>query len=58
MTAIIGGVYLIHSGQQVGGLTSIITALAALATVFIYGRKQQKRDLKQKADALLNIPNP
>lgn len=53
MTAIIGGVYLIHSGQQAGGLVSIISALSGLAVVFVYGKKKQKEDLQQKLAALV-----
>jgi uncharacterized membrane protein len=53
MTAIGGGVYLIQLGKSAAGLASIITALASLSIVFIYGRTKQQQELKQKSDALL-----
>jgi uncharacterized membrane protein len=38
MTAIGGGIWLIGSGYSAGGLTSIISALAALVVAFITGK--------------------
>jgi hypothetical protein len=34
------------------GLTAIISALAALVGVFVYGKSEQKKELKEKANAL------
>ena len=34
------------------GLASIIGALAALVGVFVYGKSEQKKDLKEKSDQL------
>jgi uncharacterized membrane protein len=56
MTAIIGGVYLIHSGQQAGGLVSIISALGALAVVFVYGKARQRKELQEKSEAIVKRP--
>jgi uncharacterized membrane protein len=56
MAAICGGVYLIQLGKGAAGLASIITALASLAIVFVYGRKKQDQELKQKSDALARNP--
>lgn len=53
MTAIVGGVYLIHSGKSPEGLASIVSALASLATVFILGRRKQEKELKEKSEALV-----
>jgi hypothetical protein len=55
MTAIGGGVYLIQLGKGAAGLASIITALASLAVVFVYGRTKQKQELEQKSDTLVKI---
>lgn len=55
MTAIVCGTYLIHSGKSGEGLAAIVTALASLSVVFIYGRKKQEKDLKEKADAIAAI---
>lgn len=52
MTAIGGGIWLAVLGRSGAGLTSIIAALAALVGVFIYGKKQQGRDLAEKASRL------
>jgi uncharacterized membrane protein len=52
MTAIGGGIYLIQLGKGAAGLTSIITALASLAVVFVYGRTKQKQELKEQSAAL------
>lgn len=56
MSAIGGGVYLIQLGKGAAGLASIITALASLSIVFVYGRTKQKQELQQKSDTLLK-PN-
>lgn len=48
LVAIIGGIWLIASGKDVLGLSAIITAFAALAGTFIYGRRQQQRERERK----------
>jgi uncharacterized membrane protein len=48
MTAVLGGIFLIHEGKEVTGIVSIIGALASLVGVFIYGKKKQKKDLDAK----------
>ncbi|MHB8501417.1 MAG: DUF2335 domain-containing protein [Candidatus Acidiferrales bacterium] len=53
MSAIGGGVYLIQLGKQATGLAAIITALASLSVVFIYGKRKQEQDLKQKAEGFI-----
>ena len=52
MTAIGGGIFLIQSGKGAAGLASIITALASLAVVFVYGRTKQKQELKEQQSTL------
>ncbi len=49
MSAIIGGTYLVAIGKQATGLAAIITALASLAVVFIYGKTKQQEELKRKS---------
>ena len=51
LAAIIGGVWLIAHDKSSEGLTSIITALAALVGVFVYGRRQQAKERERKAQA-------
>lgn len=52
MSAIAGGIWLSLKGMSGVGLTSIIGALAALVGVFIYGKSEQKKELKEKSDEL------
>lgn len=52
MTAIVGGIWLSLKGMSGAGLTSIIGALAALVGVFVYGKSEQKKELKKKSDEL------
>lgn len=49
MTAVVGGIILIEKGRDGYGLAAIITALASLAGVFIYGKTKQKSELEAKA---------
>lgn len=53
MTAIGGGICLSLKGMSGAGLTAIISALAALVGVFVYGKSEQKKELKEKSEALL-----
>lgn len=48
MTAIGGGIYLAATGKAASGLTSIIASLAALVGTFVYGKRNQKKDLQNK----------
>lgn len=57
MTAILGGVYLIKLGKSGEGVAAIIASLAGLAAVFVYGKKQEKKELNEKADALAKRMN-
>jgi len=54
MAAIIGGIFLAYIGRETSGLTAIITALVALAGVFVYGKSEQKKDLANKDKAITN----
>ena len=52
MTAILGGIGLIFIGKEATGLTSILTALVSLVGVFIIGKRQQKKELDEKSEAI------
>jgi uncharacterized membrane protein len=52
LVSLIGGFALILTGKSVDGLVAIISSLAALAGVFVYGKYQQRRERVDKADAL------
>lgn len=52
LVALIGGFALIAFGKSPYGLAAIISSLAALAGVFVYGKYQQRKERQDKADAL------
>ena len=54
MTAIIGGIWLIHEGKDTAGLASVLTALGALVGVFVYSKVEQKKELDKKTEALVS----
>lgn len=58
MTAIGGGIWLASKGMSGSGLTAIISALAALVGVFIYGKAEQKKELKEKSEAFVTSSKP
>lgn len=58
MTAIVGGIYLIKLGKDTEGLSAIIGSLVALAGVFVYGKKKESKELKEKSQALSKRMNP
>jgi uncharacterized membrane protein len=58
MIAICGGVWLSLKGMSGAGLTSIISALAALVGVFVYGKSGQKEELKKKSEELVPTRTP
>lgn len=51
ITVIVGGLALLLTGKPVEGLIGIITPLALLAGVFVYGRNQQVQQLAEKRAA-------
>lgn len=52
MTAILSGAYLIRIGKDAMGLASIIGSLVALVGVFIVGKIKERKELRQKSEAL------
>jgi hypothetical protein len=52
IVAIAGGIWLIHDGKSVSGLTTILSDLVALAGVFVYSRKKQASERVEKSNAL------
>ena len=48
LVAILGGIGLIAFNKDPQGLATIITAFVALASVFVYGRLEQRREREQK----------
>ena len=48
LVTIVGGVWLIYHGRDVGGLTAIIGALGGLAGAFVYGRRKDAEERRQK----------
>ena len=48
LTAIIGGGVLIALGKDTTGLTAIVGTLAGLVTVFVYGRRKDAEERREK----------
>jgi uncharacterized membrane protein len=52
MTAIVGGFVLIYFDKTFPGIGTILTAVAGLAAVFVYGRREEREQLRQSRDDL------
>jgi len=50
MTVILGGIWLISRGLRAEGLAAVLAAVAAPVGLFIYGKRQQQRELESKRD--------
>lgn len=48
MSVILGGFYLIGIGKDAFGIVAIVSALASLVGVFVYGKKTDKKELEEK----------
>jgi uncharacterized membrane protein len=57
LAAIGGGVYLVHTGKDAAGLASVLTPLAGIVAVFVYGKVQQKKELREKSEQLVAPPS-
>ncbi|HEU4884383.1 MAG TPA: DUF2335 domain-containing protein [Longimicrobium sp.] len=51
MTALCGGIFLVHEGSQVEGMSSIILAIASLVLVFLTRGKRHAGDAAASAQA-------
>jgi len=51
--AISAGIYAVLRGNQGFGIASIVSALAALVAVFIYGKTRQKKDLQAAQQGII-----
>ena len=50
MTALIGGIGLMAFDKSIAGAATSLSALAALAGVFVWSKRQKKRELGEKSD--------
>lgn len=50
VVALVGGFTLVALGRDAAGVTSILGAVGALAGVFIFGKKAQRKELAQKRE--------
>jgi uncharacterized membrane protein len=48
-----GSIWLVSLGKDIGGITGILTTIASLVGVFIYGRHKHRKELKEKQEALI-----
>jgi uncharacterized membrane protein len=44
MTTVLGGFYLAYTGKPLEGIAAVISSLAILAGVFVYGKRRQNND--------------
>lgn len=58
LSAIAGGIYLIHSGQSVAGLVSIIGAIGSVVIVFVTGKAMNQKQLRDQVTALVAPSQP
>ena len=54
MVTVIGGFVLIGLGKSVIGVSAIIASLASLAGVFIFSKREQRKERAEKQGALLS----
>ena len=48
LIGMLGGIWLIGNGKSAEGLTSVITSLAVLSGLFVFGRGRQEKERKDK----------
>ncbi len=53
LVGLVGGIWLVSLGIDVAGLTAVIGSIGGLATVFVYGRRQNVKELREKLAPLL-----
>ncbi len=51
--AISGGIYAVVLGKSAMGIAAIVAPLGALVAVFIYGKSEQKKNLKGRQQAII-----
>jgi uncharacterized membrane protein len=54
MVTVIGGFVLIGLGKSVIGISAIVASLASLAGVFIYSKREQRKERVDKQGALMS----
>lgn len=58
MAVVAAGTFLSYAGQSTAGLSLMLADLALLAGVFVYGKRIQVKELREKMKALLTSPPP
>jgi uncharacterized membrane protein len=58
MTVVVGGFLLVREGKNVEGLVAIVASLVSLVGAFIYGKKKQDKDLRNKVGAFEQATRP
>ena len=53
LSAILGGIFLLHEGKSIVGLSTIITSVGGVAGIFFYSKREQR---KERAEKAANIP--
>ena len=47
------GTYAVSIGKDITGMGAIVTALASLVGVFVYGKSQQKKELEVRQQGII-----
>jgi Flp pilus assembly protein TadB len=50
------GCFLVMQGKEISGLAALIAALAAVVVPFLYGKREQRRELEKKQGQLTRPP--
>ena len=56
MVVVLGGMWLIHEGKSLTGFAVTLTALVSLVGVFVYAKREERKDLARKSEALVPPP--
>ncbi|MGC9292223.1 MAG: DUF2335 domain-containing protein [Acidobacteriaceae bacterium] len=52
LVIVLGGIFLMYVGKDVYGFATIIMSIVSLASVFVYSKREQRKERIEKAEAL------
>lgn len=50
LATVIGGIFLIHAGNDIAGLSTLIVGIGGIAGTFIYGTRSEKKERAEKRE--------
>jgi uncharacterized membrane protein len=57
LITIVGGLYLLHEGKSVVGLSAIVASVGGAVGVFFYSKREQRKERVVKSDAIARPRN-